>query len=215
MYHSTPETQTDESYNHAEDFEHFAQHEQIERQEAIKEAEFQGITVEEAIAAHELHDEQASSTGGDGEVNLNTQSDEVKVVPKGTPKIQRQPPPEQIDPAVRYKDLSKDEASEWGSGEAGYRVPRSPAEKLGCVIIFSSFFLFADMENSYSSRNVPYKVRVLLFLFNLKTFNLRNACSINSGVILVTSDVITYLIILLDMHAIIYKYAFKYMQACE
>ncbi|KAJ8455426.1 hypothetical protein ONZ45_g18949 [Pleurotus djamor] len=34
MYHSTPETQTDESYNHPEDLEHFAQHDAIEHQEA-------------------------------------------------------------------------------------------------------------------------------------------------------------------------------------
>ncbi|KAF7303088.1 Precursor to secretory protein [Mycena kentingensis (nom. inval.)] len=52
-FHSTPETQTDESYNHPEDLEHFAQHEAIERNEAEKEAKFQGITVEEALAQHE------------------------------------------------------------------------------------------------------------------------------------------------------------------
>ena len=60
MYHSTPETQTDESYNHPEDIEHFAQHEQIEREEAEREAKFQGISVEEALAQHE-HVELESS----------------------------------------------------------------------------------------------------------------------------------------------------------
>ncbi|KAH8998777.1 hypothetical protein EDB86DRAFT_761244 [Lactarius hatsudake] len=53
QFHNTPETQTDESYNHPEDIEHFAQHEAIERKEAEREAKFQGITVEEALAQHE------------------------------------------------------------------------------------------------------------------------------------------------------------------
>ncbi|KAF5383366.1 hypothetical protein D9757_008408 [Collybiopsis confluens] len=52
-FHSTPETQTDESYNHPEDIEHFAMHEQIERKEAEKEAKYQGISVDEALAQHE------------------------------------------------------------------------------------------------------------------------------------------------------------------
>lgn len=53
QFHSTPETQTDESYNHPEDLEHFAHHENIEHKEAEKEAEFQGLSVEEVIRSHE------------------------------------------------------------------------------------------------------------------------------------------------------------------
>ena len=54
QYHSTPETQTDESYTHPEDIEHFAHHEEIERQEAEREARFQGISVEEGWLTSEL-----------------------------------------------------------------------------------------------------------------------------------------------------------------
>ena len=118
MYHSTPETQTDESYNHAEDIEHFAQHEKIERDEAIKEAEYQGISVEEAIAAHEVHEETV------------TTNEEPQVVLKSAPKVQRETPPERLDPEVRYKGLDSDDR-EWGTGDSGYRAPRTPAEKLG------------------------------------------------------------------------------------
>ncbi|KAJ7292924.1 precursor to secretory protein Ssp120 [Mycena rebaudengoi] len=75
-FHSTPETQTDESYIHAEDIEHFAHHEDIEKKEAIKEAKYQGISVEEVLASHEPHDsppppppdhseQSAASTEGD------------------------------------------------------------------------------------------------------------------------------------------------------
>lgn len=61
IYHNTPETQTDESYNHPEDIEHFSQHEAIEKQEIIKEAKFQGISVEEAQAAHDAHEHEGST----------------------------------------------------------------------------------------------------------------------------------------------------------
>ena len=51
---------TVDELNHPEDIEHFAQHEQIEREEAEREAKFQGISVEEALAQHE-HVELESS----------------------------------------------------------------------------------------------------------------------------------------------------------
>ncbi|KAG8900279.1 hypothetical protein FRB99_006147 [Tulasnella sp. 403] len=43
IYHSTPETQTDESYTHPEDIAHFEHHEKIELEEENKERAYQGL----------------------------------------------------------------------------------------------------------------------------------------------------------------------------
>ncbi|KIK97673.1 hypothetical protein PAXRUDRAFT_824669 [Paxillus rubicundulus Ve08.2h10] len=110
QYHSTPGTQTDEAYNHPEDLEHFAHHDTIERQEAEREAQYQGITVEEAMQAHE---ELAAKPGS---------------APR--PKITRGAPKQ--DPSVKYRDIAKEKEnqSEWGTGEQGYKQPKSPGEKM-------------------------------------------------------------------------------------
>jgi len=104
-YHSTPETQTDESYNHPEDIEHFAQHEAIEKQEADREAKFQGISAEELLKRVK----------------------EAEETRKAKPLV-RIPPPEQMDPATRFKNAKS--KGEWGSGEAGYKAPVDASDKL-------------------------------------------------------------------------------------
>jgi len=113
QFHSTPETQTDESYTHPEDIEHFAHHEAIEREEALREAKYQGITVDEALAQH----------------NPDSQ-------PQKPNKI---PPPEKQDPEVRYSGAKDDTKAEWGAGNEGFKVPKTPAERL--------------------RKNVPYKYK--------------------------------------------------------
>jgi hypothetical protein len=141
-FHSTPETQTDESYNHPEDLEHFAQHEAIELKEAEKEAKFQGITVEEALKQHEPPAEgEATHTPPEtdpqfvhqhGGENANAVPEEPSPVLPPNPKVTRVTPPEKQDPAVRYKDASKEGArqAEWGSGDAGYKPPSSASDKM-------------------------------------------------------------------------------------
>ncbi|SAM86122.1 related to SSP120-secretory protein [Ustilago bromivora] len=48
LYHNSPETQTDESYNHKEDLEHFAKHDKIEEEEERRERKAEGLpTIEE------------------------------------------------------------------------------------------------------------------------------------------------------------------------
>jgi hypothetical protein len=113
QYHSTPESQTDEAYSHPEDVEHFRQHAAIEHEEAEREAKYQGITVEEAIRAH---DEPPARPAGSA--------------PK--PKITRGVPPEKQDPVIKYKDIDKESGSqsEWGTGEQGYKQPNTPVEKM-------------------------------------------------------------------------------------
>ena len=108
QFHSTPETQTDESYNHPEDIEHFAHHKAIEREEARREAKYQGITVEEALAQHD-HDAEPQK-----------------------PKVTRVAPPEKQDPEVRHGDAKEESRNraEWGAGDEGFKTPKTPAERL-------------------------------------------------------------------------------------
>ncbi|TEB38558.1 hypothetical protein FA13DRAFT_1751276 [Coprinellus micaceus] len=105
-FHSTPETQTDESYNHPEDLEHFAHHEHIEHQEAEKEASYQGISVE------------------------THQGPTVSAAP-AKPGVTRVPPPEKLDPSIKYADarrrLLPTLLGEWRSRVQG---PAQPEEKM-------------------------------------------------------------------------------------
>jgi hypothetical protein len=180
-FHSTPETQTDEAYNHPEDIEHFAQHEAIERKEAEKEAKFQGITVEEALRQHEPIQGEATPPASDtdpqfvlqpGGANANVREEPSAPAVPPNPKVTRLPPPEKQDPAVKYKDASKEGAKkdEWGSGDAGYKPPTSPSEKM--------------------RKNLPYKVKPFVsFLPHTSvTLTFWNACSTNSAEIGVTSN---------------------------
>ncbi|KZP28919.1 hypothetical protein FIBSPDRAFT_917554 [Athelia psychrophila] len=138
-YHSTPETQTDESYNHAEDLEHFAAHESIELKEAEKEAKFQGITVEEALASHDP-DAVPPPPAAENNEGAGAGEPATPILPPN-PKVTRVTPPEKQDPAIRYKDAAseKDKTSEWGVGDEGYKPPSSPSDKM--------------------RKNVPYKYK--------------------------------------------------------
>ncbi|KAJ7687384.1 hypothetical protein B0H17DRAFT_1070041 [Mycena rosella] len=158
-FHSTPETQTDESYNHPEDLEHFAHHEEIERKEAVKEAAFQGISVEEALQSHEhvpapAEGEPQPPIPADGET-VQTPEElaqhpaavphphdeqvvleppvEAPVVPGSPkPKVTRVPPPEKQDPSIKFKGAKTegDRKGEWGTGREGYKPPTNPSDKM-------------------------------------------------------------------------------------
>lgn len=151
-FHSTPDTQTDESYVHPEDLEHFAQHAEIERLEIAREAEYQGISVEDALVAHEEAEAAAANVvaernnvvieepgSGSEQVPLEqaqepgVEADAQKLPPK--PRYTRTPKPEKHDPSAAYRGAHSDgEASgEWGSGDSGYKVPKTPGERMRYV----------------------------------------------------------------------------------
>ncbi|KAG6877600.1 hypothetical protein C0993_005726 [Termitomyces sp. T159_Od127] len=146
QYHSTPETQTDESYNHPEDMEHFAAHERIEREEAEREAKFQGISVEEVLQDHQHVDSPppiaASENNNSGTDPSHPHGEQIEVVPPvqepPIPKVTRVPPPEKQDPNVRFKDAPAEAKRKGDWGEGGYRAPTEPSDRL--------------------RRNLPYKV---------------------------------------------------------
>ncbi|KAI0830813.1 hypothetical protein BC628DRAFT_1355711 [Trametes gibbosa] len=147
QFHSTPETQTDESYTHPEDLEHFAHHEQIEHQEAEREAKFQGVSVDEVLAQHEPHEDEHTPVAAVLEHQVvENLHDQVPVDPPvvvgGPPKITRVTPPEKQDPAIRFANAKADadNQGEWGAGDAGYKSPKSPSEKM--------------------RKNLPYKGRI-------------------------------------------------------
>jgi hypothetical protein len=130
QFHSTPETQEPSAYNHIEDLEHFSHHDAIEFQEAEREAVFQGISVEEALAQH-----------AEPPPNEQPPAEQAKVDDQEVPKkFERQIPPEQQDPAVRFRRAKADSEAhgEWGSGDSGYKAPNTPSEKM--------------------RKNLPYKV---------------------------------------------------------
>jgi len=155
-FHSTPETQTDESYNHPEDLEHFAHHEAIERKEAEKEAAYQGISVEEALLSHEPPKEQGGAPA-EGETPVEPPVDapqhpaavphphdeQIVVEPvieppahvlpgAEKPKVTRVTPPEKQDPSVKFKNAKNEAESkgEWGTGSEGYKPPTNPGDKM-------------------------------------------------------------------------------------
>ncbi|KAH7100145.1 hypothetical protein BKA62DRAFT_707746 [Auriculariales sp. MPI-PUGE-AT-0066] len=178
LFHSTPETQTDEAYSHPEDEEHFANHEHIEAEEERRERIFQGLAPEgelpkghndaEAPAPSDSHATDTPATGGhgpgpgaheappppvDGAGHPHDNEDlfqspdgqpveqQQQQVIRERPKIVREDPPEKKNPQDRYRNVkeSAEGSPEWGEGDAGYKRPKTPADKM--------------------RRNVPYKYK--------------------------------------------------------
>ncbi|KAF8337071.1 uncharacterized protein EI90DRAFT_2968818 [Cantharellus anzutake] len=122
QYHNTPETQTDESYNHPEDTEHFKHHERIELEEENREREFQGLPTLSPEEAKALHDKPPSAKV------LPASSETTGQPSKSGPKFIRP----KKDPKAGYLNIVKEarDKPEWGQGAEGYRPPKTPAEKL-------------------------------------------------------------------------------------
>jgi hypothetical protein len=77
------------------------------------------------------------------ELPQDDQQPPESVAPIPTGSKYNRPQAEQ-DPKIKYSKAAEEKASqpEWGTGEKGYRAPRSPSEKL--------------------RKNLPYKVRTVL-----------------------------------------------------
>lgn len=104
--------------------EHFAQHENIERKEAEREAKFQGVTVEEIVKEQE----KAAAAA-----NMAAQAASLAAAASPVSKpVTRMTPPEKQDPEVKYRNAGSEGArkGEWGTGEDGYKPPINPGDKL-------------------------------------------------------------------------------------
>lgn len=137
QYHSTPDTQTDESYTHPEDIEHFAHHEEIELKEAEREAKFQGISVEEALKQHEYVSPppEQQDEGNDQQPLDDSFGGEKPVVEsQAAPRYTRTPDPAKEDPIEKFKKAkaSGEESQSWGEGDSGYKPPRGVGLGIGC-----------------------------------------------------------------------------------
>jgi hypothetical protein len=99
----------------------------IELEEYQREAKFQGISVDEVLKQHDHAHQDQPPVEPDAE-------------PASNPKFTRIRPPENQDPRVKYSDAVQGKKSqpEWGTGDQGYKPPKSPGEKM--------------------RKNVPYKV---------------------------------------------------------
>jgi nucleobindin len=134
---------------HPEDIAHFAAHEEIERKEAEKEAKFQGVSVEDVLKQHEHDGETIPKPSQAGQVPLGEGAGGVPHphddLPSASPVGQKPSAPDYTraaaaDPIAAFRNAKKQSQAqeEWGEGSAGYKAPKTPAEKL--------------------RKNVPYKV---------------------------------------------------------
>ncbi|KAG8739886.1 hypothetical protein FRC10_005020 [Ceratobasidium sp. 414] len=153
LYHNTPETQTDESYNHPEDMwvqalitkeqathsyiflpsEHFAHHEEIERLETERERKYEGL------AADGIHAAEPDKKAGS--------EPEFKPSPKYT--YTRAPKDGQIIGQIpgQIDDLKREAAGKdaWGTGSGGYKPPKEAVDRM--------------------RKNVPYKPSRMQYKF--------------------------------------------------
>jgi len=156
LYHSTPETQTDESYVHPEDFDHFTHHAHIEAEEDARERAFAGlpadadlsqdhVAVPDALDTHqhapgegpqEVISEQGEGGGEGGE------QEQEPVLQPGDP-VPAKPRLYRADPGKRPDRLGAPSAGpgreDWNGAKdrargqkyaADHGRPRSPEERL-------------------------------------------------------------------------------------
>jgi len=127
VYHSTPETQTDEAYNHAEDIEHFEHHDRIELVEENKERKFQGLPPLAEGEVPSSHDHDHESEPASPPAHPIGVDDVRSPSPKYT-RLRDAP----TDPKDKFKGVANEafEKPGWGLGDDGFKRPKTPAEKM-------------------------------------------------------------------------------------
>ncbi|CED83434.1 EF-hand domain pair [Phaffia rhodozyma] len=114
-YHNTPETQTDEAYNHPEDIAHFEHHEAIESTEDDRIQKFvEGETETHSDLPHDAKVAAANNRG-------SSPGASAAVEP---PKLSRQ------EELRNERILAETEDEPYGMGDKGYVRPRTPRDKL-------------------------------------------------------------------------------------
>ncbi|KAJ1021421.1 hypothetical protein NDA13_005462 [Ustilago tritici] len=130
LYHNSPETQTDESYNHKEDLEHFAKHDKIEEEEERRERKAEGLpTIEEDERL-----KKAAAARGEKYISPYDR----QLAPEEQKKAQQEHDRAQLGNAVR-------------EAEASQHVFRTPS---GNHIVKEEQMLFQDVEVDNQGRPV-------------------------------------------------------------
>lgn len=128
LYHNTPETQTDDSYNHKEDLEHFAKHEKIEEEEERRERKAEGLP---SIEEDERLRKEAAARGEHYQSEYNSQ-----LSPDEQKKAQKEHDEAQLGNAVR-------------EAEASQHVFRTPS---GTHVVKEEQMVFQDVEVDNNGR---------------------------------------------------------------
>ncbi|ORY23425.1 hypothetical protein BCR39DRAFT_582863 [Naematelia encephala] len=150
LYHSTPETQTDESYSHPEDIEHFRHHQHIEEIEDERERKFEGLPetadlTEDHVASDPL-DEHAHEEGegpSDAPPIPESTLQPGDPAPPPPPRIERMSPGAQPQRFQKGKEPGREAwiaAKEAAlGGEYGDELgrPRNPVERLRSGVPYS------------------------------------------------------------------------------
>lgn len=157
LYHSTPETQTDEAYNHPEDIEHFKHHRHIEDEEDARERIFEGLPPnadlsQDHVAADPLDIHEHAP--GEGPTSVDAESarttlDAGDEVP-GPPRLHREDPGASPQRIQKGQGPGKDD---WESARAAasgkeygpdHGRPRSPEERLRIGVPYSEYHFKHD-----------------------------------------------------------------------
>ncbi|KAG9002805.1 hypothetical protein FRB94_004751 [Tulasnella sp. JGI-2019a] len=160
VYHNTPETQTDESYNHPEDLAHFEHHEKIELDEENKEREYQGLDPLSKLP--EDHDQVPPAGQGDQAVktpleeaaemaaaaanpnHITAMDGAGHVLPESelelpNPRYTRSPKPKSGETNLHAAEEEAKSKPGYGEGPDGFKRPKGAGDKL--------------------RRNMPYKYK--------------------------------------------------------
>ncbi|KAG0144625.1 hypothetical protein CROQUDRAFT_47056 [Cronartium quercuum f. sp. fusiforme G11] len=109
-FHSTPETQTEESYQHEEDLRHFAHHEEIEAKEDELDRIAQGLPESQQTIAFKV--QSAAHAAAEAERLARSEAARAQ--------------------ALKYGDLRREaeRRGDWGKDGLGFRRPRDQADRL-------------------------------------------------------------------------------------
>lgn len=113
--------------------EHFGNHEKIELAEENKERKFQGLSELTAEEMHKIHEEEDAAFEARQKAAAEEEAEAAKAT--NSAKFQRPAKPdarELLKGAVREAN----QKSEWGTGEDGYKRPKTPADKLRYFLVF-------------------------------------------------------------------------------
>ncbi|WVQ94470.1 hypothetical protein IAU59_001549 [Kwoniella sp. CBS 9459] len=154
LYHSTPDTQTDESYTHPEDIEHFRHHGKIEDEEDARERKFEGLSDNADLSKdHVAHDPLDVHSHAPGEGPSDSAAGAASATVSGEhgaestlkPGDEVEPPvrPKRVDPGAQPQRImnagagsqkeeweSAREAAKGSPGYDGHGRPRNAEERL-------------------------------------------------------------------------------------